>query len=769
MNNKVNSFTENVSNLIDTVNKSLSILTAVNKSTTTEEDTVIVDVDIQDPITGDPSIVSYSMPSFSKVLYEVDALKKTMEAFTNGEGVILLKDGTYRKISTQPIAISPNNIQNISNPTTFNTKNNWFFESMMFPQLVISIDLKGKIDDRSDRVYIKRLIFDNYDTEETQWFIDNISTKTLTYYEIINILNENGKRYWEDQELYNLTLSSKPYRGYFRINDKAIINGKEWFYLDTMNYGETGDEPLIRNYQLAVGNLLRYNNSMWKIQEINISENRIHIIPMVGLDYPTISHSFEIYISPFTNKILDIAIGYNECNSIFIKGVNDDFNILGDEWSPAMSFWTNNLRLEGSNILLNDYYNEYVADFGKQLEGQAKEKFIPAYFGEKPNAPVFTAENFSVKQINTQLNSTLDTNNIKNTQAQIESVKTLINSLKSTLAQQKSQLVELTDQSQREDLSNKISANTIDLSKKTIEYQSLVRSLSTIAYENSAVLTDPKYRIRGFFAIPDKVGDPAQEIVQFEYAYRYLKLDNSGTSLETFEYIDPSTNQKIKGTFTDWVTVSSAIKQKRYDEATDTYIWVEDSITDGDINNINQVDIPITKGEKVQIKIRSISEAGWPLNPLKSEWSQPVIIEFPSNVATSNQIKNILEDSISEEQNVKLEETLSAIGVQSHLSDSIPNPNVGNGTYFKHQSTNIAYDLKTKNIEGLVSTVKTVDIQSILENVTQNSYITINANPNSPYASSYPQITGTLQQLLQAIVNCDPSIYDIFVSSVIPG
>lgn len=374
---------------------------------------------------------------------------------------------------------------------------------------------------------------------------------------------------------------------------------------------------------------------------------------------------------------------------------------------------------------------------------------------------------FKVVQINTQLNAALDTEAIKNTQTQIESTKTIINSLKKTIADQKAQLVELTDVGERADLNTKITANITDLSKKTIEYQSLVRSLATVAYENSAVVAEPKYRVRGFFPIPDAKGNPPQQIIQFQYAYRYLRLDNTGNPLETFEYSDPSTGQVVKGVYTDWVIVDTPIKQKTYDSSLGIYVWREEIISDGEIVNINQIDIPIRKGEKVELKIRSISEAGWPLNPLKSAWSNPIIIEFPSNLEGSNQVTNILNDSLVEEETIKLDETLSAAGVPTHVADSVPNPNTGSGTYFKHQAINLSFDLKVKSSNGVIDHIQTTDLQTQLENVTPYTYVTVVANPLSTQAASYPQITGTLQQLLQAIINTDPSIYDKFVEEFI--
>lgn len=760
----VNSFTETVNDLVEQVNIALTNVIALNNSVTTQYDTVSLTVEQINPLTGDASTVSYSMPAYNTTLNKVNALAQTMDTFVKGEGVVLLNDGTYRKVSTIPVAISPAEISNVSAPTKFTTRSNWFFESMMFPQLIIAFDLKNKIDDRSDRVTVKRIIFDNFSDEQTQWFTDNILGVNRTYYDTITYLTEQGKKYWEDQEVQELPLSTEPYTGYFVIIDKRTIDGKEWYYLDSMNYGETSDTPTVKNYQLSTGDQLRYQNSIWKIDDIQINESRIHVIPTVGMDHPTINNLFEIYSTPFSTKMLNIPIGFDECNIIFLKGVNDDFNIIGDNWGVGISFYSNNLILNGGSSTLEEYYNNFVSDFGRQLEGQAKEKFIPAFYGLTPDAPVFSASNFAVKQLNTQMNAALDTESIKNTQTQIESTKTIINSLKTTISQQKAQLVELTDPGQRSDLNSKITANINDLSKKSIEYQSLVRSLATVAYENSAVTTDAKYRARGFFPIPSPKGTPPQQVIQFEYAYRYLKLDNTGTALNTYEMTDPSSGQVVRGTFTDWTIVPTAALTKVYDVSTQTYSWSTENIGDGETNNINQIDIAIQKGEKVQLKIRSISEAGWPSNPLKSSWSNTVIIEFPSNLEGSNQISNILADSAAEQQTIALDETLAAAGVPTHLSDSVPNPNAGSGTYFKHQAVNLAFDLKTKDKDGVITTVNTTDLQTQIEKLPPYTYITLSRPAGS--VNQQLQITGTLQQLFQAMITADPSVYEEFVTLV---
>lgn len=761
---KINSFTETVNKLIEQTNIALEFAVKTNESLTTQDDAVIMQIENKNEITGDPSIVSYSIPSYNTMINKVNAALQTVDTFVKGEGKILLADGTYREVSTTPIPISPAKITDITAPSSFKTRNNWFFESMMFPQLLVSFDLKDKIEDEADRVSVRRIIFDNFNDDETQWFKDNIMTTTMSYYDTIVYLSENGKRYWQDDEIHDLPLFTETYTGNFLILDKRTINGKEWYYLNTLNFGVPSDQPVINNIRLAKGNQLRYNNAVYKIDDIDVSEKRVSIIAIIGIERPSVGYSFEIYSSPFSTKIIDIPVGYDECDIIFLKGINENYNLLADEWSDSISFYTNELLYNGNNSTLEDFYNEYVSDFGKQLEGQAREKFIPAFYAVKPDSPVLDANSFEVSQINTQLNAALDTDQIKNSQTQIESTKTIISSLKSTIAQQKAELVSITDVAQRDDLNKKISLNINDLAKRTIEYQSLVRSLATLAYESDAVSSSPKYRVRGFFDIPagkkrsESTKESPQEVIQFEIGYRYLRLDNTGVDLKTYSLNDSNSGNVKKGVYSDWTIVSTPIKERLYDISLGKYVWITPSISDGETVNINQIDIPISKGEKVEIKIRSISEAGWPTNPAKSDWSTSIIKEFPANLSGSDQVANILADSIQEESNIKLEETLSATGITTHIADSVPNPNTGNGIYFKHQAVNLSYDLSEKDSTGIVTSTKTTDLQTQLANLMQYTYVTI-AKPTGA-SHSVPSLTCTLQQLINHILEADPSIYD---------
>lgn len=751
--NNINTFAENVNKLVKNTNIALETLTSLNESLVTTNDTVSVSVP-----SDDGSISTFKIPSYNSVINKLNTTTNTVSTFVNGNGIAETLDGTYRQIKATPIPIAPNVVGTIEAPTTFSINNNWFFEDLMFPKLSVSLDLKDNIDNNSDRVLINRLILDTTIPQNLTFFNENIVGNSLSYYDVISLLTNNKISYYEDIETIDLPLTYEEYTGTFNVTDIKIINGNEWLYLDTLEYGLVNSNGIIiNNYTLSINSQLKYNETIYNITDINISEKRIRITASIGIDIPGIGSTFTMYNEPFKNKIVNIGIGYDEANIIFIKGVNENYNLLSNEWSNGIAFYTNDLIYdENTNITLVDYYSSNVIDFGKKMLEEAKEKTITAYSGIIPNKPLLNVDYFKVVQINTQINASLDTESIKNTQTQIDTTKSNIESLKNTIAQQKAELVSTTNESTRKKIEQQISSNTSTLNVKQVEYNSLIKYLISIAYENSAVLSNPKYRIRGFFPIPDpqiSEDGTVQNIISFDIAYRYLKLDDTGTSLNTFSYNDPSTNQKITGVYTDWNIVHNNVLQKTYDPSLGVYVWTNESVSNGDVVNINQIDIPITKGEKVEIRVRSISEAGYPINPLKSDWSDSVIIDFPSNLETSDQVKNILDDATNEQTNILLDQTLSSVGVYTHLSDSIPNPNSVNDTYYKHEAKYIAYNKNEDNV------VTTINVQDAIDNVFNNTSGNISIiDPDSYDESgnindtSISYMTTTLKQVINELI-----------------
>jgi len=204
-----------------------------------------------------------------------------------------------------------------------------------------------------------------------------------------------------------------------------------------------------------------------------------------------------------------------------------------------------------------------------------------------------------------------------------------------------------------------------------------------------------------------------EEIIGFDIAYRYVKEDNTPVQLSTFSYTDGDTGQTVTGTFSDWNIYQSQLKVKVADN--NGYVWKAENVADSTEININQIDIPIQRGERVEIKVRSISEAGYPNNPLKSVWSNSIIISFPDNLQSTNEIAELIKDVNDDAMNIAISNTLDSGGVTAHLDDTIPNSNSVNGLYFKHIAKNIAYE-KT-DLTTLTKVVTSVSVQEKIDEI----------------------------------------------------
>ena len=112
--------------------------------------------------------------------------------------------------------------------------------------------------------------------------------------------------------------------------------------------------------------------------------------------------------------------------------------------------------------------------------------------------------------------------------------------------------------------------------------------------------------------------------------------------------------------------------------------------------------------------VRSISEAGYPNCPKKSPWSNSVIISFPANLSSSNQLSNLIEDVNSDSNSIQLNEVLNSAGYYSHISDETISPDDGTKTYH-HNAENIYY--RKTNVDSDSEYISTVSVASMIKNL----------------------------------------------------
>lgn len=694
----INSYSDNLSELTKSAAGILEIAEGMNEAMMGNDSSIRVN----DKIT---------LPSFTNIVKRVNRVENTISKFTQGKGVVETDDGTYRKIKVSTISRPPENVGKLEDVQTFGIDANWFFESLQYPRCVVKIDLKGSIDDNSDRVFVDRIILDanavtsGASASMLEYYRTNLTENNIAYNDLIAQFEKDGIEYREDKDEIKLPLTYEKFKGEFGVLEVRLMKdekgiSREWIFLDNITYSSVDENGLLINsgYILQVNDYLRFENSLYKITHINQNQKCVRVEYAVGYETIGAGDILEFYNEPFSEKVIEIGIGIDEINIIYVKGVNEEYNLLSKDWSAPMSFYTNDLTLEDNpNVTFAMYYTDKVSDFGRTWIAQAREKQIYAFNGLVPYAPTLDEKDLKVVQINTQLNATLDSETYNNLTSEITKTKSNITSTRATIASNKDLLIQSTSPDERGNIQNLINSDTETLNSLTTQYNSLVEELNTLLNESGAISYSPKYHIRGFFAIPsprytDEVNLLGQQsVIGFDIMYRYLHTDETGVSLVTYEYTDQNDILQT-GVFTDWNIMTSEILEKKYDEVSKQYIWSQEKTADGTKININQIDIPIRSGEKVEIKVRSISEAGYPYNPVKSDWSNSVIISFPDNLTSNDSVTKILETVKSDLTAVTLQETLSAAGLYTHIADS--------NSQYKHAASNVSYTDSTTDEEN---------------------------------------------------------------------
>jgi hypothetical protein len=131
---------------------------------------------------------------------QISALSKNVEALSGvGESAsnVQLSDGSFRKILVSELKKEAANIQRVANPTTFNTRENWFFESFLNPLMYVSYDLTDQVKFNTENVDVARYILSLDTFEKTQVFEQRLKGRSdINYDDFVKILIDYNIAYF---------------------------------------------------------------------------------------------------------------------------------------------------------------------------------------------------------------------------------------------------------------------------------------------------------------------------------------------------------------------------------------------------------------------------------------------------------------------------------------------------------------------------------------------------------------------------------------------
>lgn len=707
---------------------SLEIISKISEATTSNQESVPITV-IQD----DGSTSQYLIPSFGFIKQEISRIDNNIQQLSglgDAATVVKLPDGTTKKIFEAAILRDPTAISTLQVPAEFRIKNNWFFESFLNPLLYVSFDVTGLVPEDMRRAVVKRIIVSAVTDEQKKFFDDNYKGKNdINFQNFLIDLDRQNIAFFVDEDTVELPLSVVRYKGTFDVlkisdeevdvtsNSKTITVKKRKYKLDKLAYTDILS-GLENTKTLKIGDaVITQDGSKYEIESLDAAENTVVFRRLTGSQAITIgANILTIYSPPFRSKEIQVNVGFDERQVIFLKPIDANFDVAASSYSPGVGVWTNELSIPttSGNLSLETFYKTQVVDFGLQFINAAKEKTIPSVLGEIPNAPTLDVTNFPVLAINEHKKDTKEAEEIKQKLTSKVKLENEIRAIDESINNKKNDLNN--NSSTKSDAEKrKIKADLETLAREKISkvnlYSSVVKELATKTKENPTVLSSTKYAIRGFFPIPapkpsTKTGD--QEVVQFKIAYRYIKKDGNAPQNREIAFRDNDGTRK-SGSFSNWTEIKSDVRKRIYNETTGFYEWDVEDVQDNEAVNINQVDIPISKGEQVQIRIKSLSEAGWPLNPLESDWSDIITIPFPEDLQIADDNAASLTEAANEETRVKFQEELNARGLDLHLLSSF----TSGDRYYAHASSDIQSGFFTAEgkIIDLFEKLKSIDTE----------------------------------------------------------
>ena len=815
-----NSISSLISQFLRLQANSLEIINGLNEVATSTNESVSIQVLDEN---GLPKTVN--IPSYGYMSGEIQRLNNNVKALSGLEensSTVRNSDGTYSQIYKAKALKEPVTPTGLQVPSSFKVRDNWFFESFLSPLLYVSVDVTGKIPENSDRIVIKRIIANTQTDAQKNFFDLNLKGKNdITHDGFISSLEGFGISYFTDEAVVDLPLKEIRYVGNF-----GVLN----FIDDVVNQTDSSGNTFqvtVRNYKLTSlnytdttssttnGETLKNGDTLsttdgtkYKITSVNISDSTVQMERVSGYQPVLLgTNSLSIAIADFANRFADVNIGNDERQGVFFKSIDDDFNIVASTWSTGITFWSSELETltsDGKLVNLTTYYKNSVSDFGKLFIGLAKENTVTAIEGLIPNTPSLTQDSFRVVQINKQVT---DSTSIKTVDDKLKlktSLKSEIDSIDQALQQTRLQINNLNSgrntgngstfsnfTNQKASLENNVKSLTEERSKKSELYASLVTEVSTLTRDVPQITERPKYRVRGFWPIPDpKIsGETKQEVIQFTVRYRYLSDSGSSQPTDQIEYTDRD-GLKKNAAFSNWVEYKTPERKKVYDSSKGIYIWATEDPSNANSVNINQLDIAITKGEKVEIQVASISEAGWPQNPLTSDFSPSVVISFPDNLnvngASDTLIKNNEDSAV-----IKVQQTLNSQGLPQHLSEQFTD---GSITYY-HNSSNIASGYYTSSGSVISLFDKISDLQNQIEvlkaqisntkgilevyivdsnnqtiNVTKGSLVSLNAGfYDSIFSNPLTLDAGKIASTTYSIQLVNTQMTAVELVSIIPG
>ena len=716
-------------------NNAVNMLSAINQSLTTSGTEVEVSI-----LDSDNTFSTVRIPSFIHLENRIEELDNKLDAlvhmpesgeawFNNNANMYKLELVNFNNSPVTPL-ISPQ-----TSNMGFGSTPNTFIKDLVSPKTYLRIGVNN-IPNNIEELYIKKLVLNSSDIFNSLQSM-NISTYN-DYMSAIYNLRENV-----DYELYDSTLrlptKFDKFNSEFQIvnfnpnidtavyvdtntNDSEHTHYIYELQLSTLTYTDAEDYSI--TYTLKEGDLLTMKDVyvLYKVKKIeiynenNIEEYYVTLEEVVG--HTVIQPYFEnqnMILYKYDNlgsktKYVNVPLEENQFIVLFIGCIYNNQRsklsdgIMVDMASIYMVDENGNTIYDINKNPINylDYYDEQCKNIGDLIDGISKvaypqlSNYTPGQLNDLQdgavvqdmlNSIVNDSDNLRVVKINSHLIDDVTSENIISLHEQKSKLNSQLTNINASIDSTYNQLI-TTDFSQDLTITQEKLKSQLDIyynERQILEKQlfSIVDNINILSGEVHG-LEKSKYRIRGVLDLTTLIDYLHEtygnklDIIGIDCQYKYKSVNTDTNDIKNI-------NSNV---FTDWNSMPSIERERHlvFDANTGLYSIQYDNYNS--LSNVikwNQIDIPISQGEDVVIRVRVKYNIGNPYINIYSNWTDEFTVVFPVSFTEQNEISSILAVNENDTISARFNGVLVNDGYEEHINNKI----IDNSNIYYHMPDNI--------------------------------------------------------------------------------
>ena len=442
------------------------------------------------------------------------------------------------------------------------------------------------------------------------------------------------------------------------------------------------------------------SKSLYTVKSVDTAANKVTLQPNIGTP--------NTYVLNVNSTLYLVSAGgelVNESRVIedeilpdagyiyfFYNTYNGLNRTLVAETSPLyVSKVISNTLTTSNGISLSSYWSSSIKDYRGVIDSISNLiSHIPIGQGVSPDAPVLDPLNFTVTPLygnNTKGTSTSAYSQLQNLQskkttalAELSSIDTRIDAVKRRLFLDQYG-ASFSRSSKGDDIALLQSLYTSRAAQLTI-CKDIVNQIEVFLTDNTLDTNDDTCVLVGGWDLPDEVNalnGVLQHNVQFRYRYRVASM---GQGILVYNV---NGQPRVAST---WTYGTTALRDRDIDG---TWLPIVNSPNQEDPNELS---ILVKYGAVIELQLKTVTEVGYPLLPVESDWSSTLSIDTKNYGINLDSIKTIIDNNELDKLVLSVDDRLDYYGLKKHVGDSYTTDNNG---YFAHNSNTIDSGFKSED------------------------------------------------------------------------